>query len=352
MVGEATASGWARERPADDRSARAVTHRRWRCPIVARCDTTRSRSSCTPFAAWPQSTSPGPCGPSRRPGIARSSSPACPRSPRPSSSRMLDDDGPAGRRLARGDRAPARRRRSRGRPPGRARLPARDRAVDAGGRPGDRGRRSSLRRRAGRATPGGWRATGSRSATTTTISSSRRSTARPIWDVLLAELPPEVELELDVYWAAVGGRDPVDGDRRHRRPRPAAPHEGSRRRVRRRMTRRSGRGPCRSPRSSRRPGRPGSTGTSSNRTNRPSRSRTSPRRCDTSSRSPSDVCWAAGARLSTQEARHDGGTWIVRGDRRHGGPVRRARGRDQADPRLGRPGVQRRHRRRRLRSIG
>jgi len=30
-----------------------------------------------------------------------------------------------------------------------------------------------------------------------------------VWDVLLAELAPEVELELDVYWAAVGGRDPV-----------------------------------------------------------------------------------------------------------------------------------------------
>jgi sugar phosphate isomerase/epimerase len=30
-----------------------------------------------------------------------------------------------------------------------------------------------------------------------------------VWDVMLAELPPEVELELDVYWAAVGGRDPV-----------------------------------------------------------------------------------------------------------------------------------------------
>jgi len=30
-----------------------------------------------------------------------------------------------------------------------------------------------------------------------------------IWDVLLAGLPPEVELELDLYWAAVGGRDPV-----------------------------------------------------------------------------------------------------------------------------------------------
>jgi sugar phosphate isomerase/epimerase len=30
-----------------------------------------------------------------------------------------------------------------------------------------------------------------------------------VWDVLLDALPPEVELELDVYWAAVGGRDPV-----------------------------------------------------------------------------------------------------------------------------------------------
>lgn len=30
-----------------------------------------------------------------------------------------------------------------------------------------------------------------------------------VWDVLLAELAPEVEIELDVYWAAVGGRDPV-----------------------------------------------------------------------------------------------------------------------------------------------
>jgi sugar phosphate isomerase/epimerase len=30
-----------------------------------------------------------------------------------------------------------------------------------------------------------------------------------IWDVLLAELPAAVELELDVYWVSVGGRDPV-----------------------------------------------------------------------------------------------------------------------------------------------
>ena len=30
-----------------------------------------------------------------------------------------------------------------------------------------------------------------------------------VWAILLAELSPEVELELDVYWAAVGGRDPV-----------------------------------------------------------------------------------------------------------------------------------------------
>jgi sugar phosphate isomerase/epimerase len=30
-----------------------------------------------------------------------------------------------------------------------------------------------------------------------------------IWDILLAELPREIELELDVYWAALGGQDPV-----------------------------------------------------------------------------------------------------------------------------------------------
>jgi sugar phosphate isomerase/epimerase len=30
-----------------------------------------------------------------------------------------------------------------------------------------------------------------------------------VWDVLLAELPPEVDLELDVYWASVAGRDPA-----------------------------------------------------------------------------------------------------------------------------------------------
>ena len=30
-----------------------------------------------------------------------------------------------------------------------------------------------------------------------------------IWDILLAELPPEIDIELDVYWAAVAGRDPV-----------------------------------------------------------------------------------------------------------------------------------------------
>lgn len=30
-----------------------------------------------------------------------------------------------------------------------------------------------------------------------------------VWDVMLAELPTAIELELDVYWASVGGRDPV-----------------------------------------------------------------------------------------------------------------------------------------------
>jgi sugar phosphate isomerase/epimerase len=31
-----------------------------------------------------------------------------------------------------------------------------------------------------------------------------------MWDVLLDELPAGVDLELDVYWATVGGRDPVE----------------------------------------------------------------------------------------------------------------------------------------------
>jgi sugar phosphate isomerase/epimerase len=30
-----------------------------------------------------------------------------------------------------------------------------------------------------------------------------------VWEVLLGELAPEIEIELDVYWAAVGGRDPI-----------------------------------------------------------------------------------------------------------------------------------------------
>lgn len=30
-----------------------------------------------------------------------------------------------------------------------------------------------------------------------------------VWDVLLAELPHDIDLELDVYWVAAGGRDPV-----------------------------------------------------------------------------------------------------------------------------------------------
>ncbi len=30
-----------------------------------------------------------------------------------------------------------------------------------------------------------------------------------VWDILLGELPGEIEIELDVYWAAVGGRDPA-----------------------------------------------------------------------------------------------------------------------------------------------
>ncbi len=53
------------------------------------------------------------------------------------------------------------------------------------------------------------RVVGSGSATTITRSSSRPLEDTTVWDVLLDELPPEVELEIDVYWAAVGGRDPA-----------------------------------------------------------------------------------------------------------------------------------------------
>jgi sugar phosphate isomerase/epimerase len=35
-----------------------------------------------------------------------------------------------------------------------------------------------------------------------------------VWDVLLAELAPNIELELDVYWASIGGCDPVAEIRR------------------------------------------------------------------------------------------------------------------------------------------
>lgn len=31
-----------------------------------------------------------------------------------------------------------------------------------------------------------------------------------VWETLLDTLPPEVDLEIDVYWAAIGGQDPVE----------------------------------------------------------------------------------------------------------------------------------------------
>ena len=46
------------------------------------------------------------------------------------------------------------------------------------------------------------------------------------WDILLDRLAPEVELELDVYWAAVAGRDPVELIAATSRQGPLAPHEG------------------------------------------------------------------------------------------------------------------------------
>jgi sugar phosphate isomerase/epimerase len=34
-----------------------------------------------------------------------------------------------------------------------------------------------------------------------------------VWDVLLAELAPEIDLELDVFWASIGGQDPMEAIR-------------------------------------------------------------------------------------------------------------------------------------------
>ncbi len=47
-----------------------------------------------------------------------------------------------------------------------------------------------------------------------------------VWDVLLAELPPEVQLELDVYWAAVGRARPTRAHPSDAGPHPPAAHEG------------------------------------------------------------------------------------------------------------------------------
>ena len=56
---------------------------------------------------------------------------------------------------------------------------------------------------------GGSPTAGSSSVTTTTPSSSPPLEGTTVWDVLLGELPAAVELELDVYWVSVGGRDPA-----------------------------------------------------------------------------------------------------------------------------------------------
>ena len=123
--------------------------------------------------------------------------------------RLLDGLRPSGRGRTRGHRAPARRSRRRGRPACDDRVSAGDRALDAGGGPPHRRRRAPLCGRARRIRRRRSRSAECGSAITITRSSSSLSTATTVWDVLLAELPPEVQLELDVYWAAVGGRDPV-----------------------------------------------------------------------------------------------------------------------------------------------
>ena len=85
-------------------------------------------------------------------------------------------------------------------------------------------------RRSSAGSPARWPTTGSASATTTTPSSSSRSRERRLGHPP-GELPPEVELELDVYWAASAAgsdrRDPGSSQ-----PRAPAPYEGPRCRAR------------------------------------------------------------------------------------------------------------------------
>ena len=122
--------------------------------------------------------------------------------------RLLDETGCGSPPRTRASRPACRRRCGRG-AADRGRLQSRRRAVDAGSRPADRRRRASLRGRARRVRPDASPRKGIRLGYHNHAFEFAPLDGTTVWDVLLAELPPEVELELDVYWAAVGGRDPV-----------------------------------------------------------------------------------------------------------------------------------------------
>ena len=146
---------------------------------------------------------PPVCGDGR---LSRRRAAGLPEVPRPSSS-GCSMTTVSGGRVPRGDRAPARRRRRRGRSPGELGcprvivpwMPEADRATAA-----DVGRFAAelgehARRMARDGIGLGYHNHDFEFAPLD---------GTTVWDVLLAGLPPEVELELDLYWAAVGGRIP------------------------------------------------------------------------------------------------------------------------------------------------
>ena len=269
--------------------AERLRHRARRCPIVRGCDTTRSRSSSTPSAGSRRTTSPGTLQRGRGGRLSGGRARGIARRPRRASwPRLLDEAGLRVVAAHEGIEAPARRRDGRRGSAGRGRVPAGDRAVDARGGSADGGRRPSLRRRARRVRHGASRSSGIRLGYHNHAFEFAPLDGTTVWDILLAELPPEVEIELDVYWAAFGGRDPVAEIRRHGRPRAAAPHEGPR--ARSGAARRPGGGGDAAVPGDRRggPSRAASSGTSPSRTSRATRWSTSPARIGTCDRSPAN----------------------------------------------------------------
>ena len=196
----------------------------------AACVTTRSPSSCTPSAGCSADGPPGHAAPpSPRSATGRSSSPACRTSPADELARLLDDAGPRRRRR--------RTRASTGCGPirGPSRSGCASSAARASSCPRCRRRTGAVGRVPSAASPrssGGWprrcAATGSTLGYHNHDFEFAPLDGTTAFDVLLAELPAEIELEVDVYWVSVGGGDPVAAIRAARRPGADAAHEGPR----------------------------------------------------------------------------------------------------------------------------